>query len=339
MSLDLATTWFVLLGVLLTGYAILDGFDLGVGILHPLCRGDRERRVAMNAIGPLWDGNEVWLVTFGGALFAAFPEAYATVFSAFYLPFMLLLFCLILRAVSLEFRSKRPGPRWRATWDRLFFLSCTGATFLFGVAVGDSMIGLDIDAHADYRGGLLGLLRPYALLVGALAVSLFALHGSLFLGLKTEGELRDRLHRWSWRFFLAFFAFFATTTAITVHLVPAALTNFETQPWLVAIPLLLLAAVGNIARCLHRGSPGQAFASSCATIAGLVTLFGIALFPHLVMAHDAEHSLTIHNASSSPTTLKIMLTIALIGMPFVVAYTVAIYWIYRGKVKLDDFSY
>ncbi|HQU34827.1 MAG TPA: cytochrome d ubiquinol oxidase subunit II, partial [Thermoanaerobaculaceae bacterium] len=179
--MDLHLFWFALLGVLLTGYAILDGFDLGVGIVHLAARRDDERRVLLNAIGPLWDGNEVWLVTFGGALFAAFPRAYAAAFSAFYLPFMLLLFALIFRAVSIEFRSKRESAAWRRFWDGAFFTASALATFLMGVAVGDSMLGIPIGPDGDYTGGVTDLLRPYALLVGVLAVATFALHGSIYL--------------------------------------------------------------------------------------------------------------------------------------------------------------
>src|SRR5262245_24595674 len=179
--MDLYLLWFALLGVLLTGYAILDGFDLGVGILHPWARTDEERRLFMNSIGPLWDGNEAWLVTFGGALFAAFPNAYATAFSAYYTPFMLVLFALIFRAVSMEFRSKRPHPRWRRFWDGSFFVASLTATYLFGVAVGNSMLGIPIGADFEFAGSFLDFLRPYPLLVGVLAVTTFAMHGAIYL--------------------------------------------------------------------------------------------------------------------------------------------------------------
>src|SRR5688572_299351 len=188
--------WFVLLGVLLAGYAILDGFDLGVGVLHLCVRKDHDRRVLMNSIGPLWDGNEVWLVVFGGALFAAFPRAYATAFSGFYTPFMLLLFCLIFRGVSMEFRSKQEWPAWRRFWDGSFFASSTLATFLFGVAVGNSIRGLPVDKDGEMRASLLDLLHPYAILVGLFAVATFAMHGSIYLYLKTEGELQQRIRKW-----------------------------------------------------------------------------------------------------------------------------------------------
>ncbi len=193
----LCIIWFVILNVLLIGYAILDGFDLGVGILHPfVAKTDPERRLVMNSIGPLWDGNEVWLVTFGGALFAMFPNAYASIFSAFYIPFVLLLFALIFRAVSLEFRSKRTSPFWRGFWDILFFVGSTLATFLFGVAVGAVMQGLQLSELGDYQGTLFDMLSGFSMSVGLFTVALLAMHGSIYLYMKTEGELQQRLFGW-----------------------------------------------------------------------------------------------------------------------------------------------
>lgn len=219
----LAIVWYLLLAVLLIGYAILDGFDLGVGILHPfVARTDLERRLVMNSIGPLWDGNEVWLVTFGGALFAAFPEAYATVFSGFYLPFMLLLFALILRAVSMEFRSKVKSPVWRRAWDMLFFTGSTLATFLFGVAVGNMMLGVPLDEHHEFVGTIYGLLNPYSLFVGVMAICAFALRGSMYLYLKTEGEFQQRIRDMMWRMFFVFAFFYVIMTLWTGLTIPRA---------------------------------------------------------------------------------------------------------------------
>ena len=338
--MDLNLLWFGLLGVLLTGYAILDGFDLGVGMLHPFAKTDTERRIFMNSIGPLWDGNEVWLVTFGGALFAAFPHAYATAFSAFYLPFMLLLFALIFRAVSMEFRSKRESVRWRQAWDMAFFASSGLATLLFGVAVGNSMIGLPIGADMEFQGGFFDLLPPYALLVGVLAVTTFLMHGAIYLYLKTEGELQDRIHAWMWRTFWAFLVVFLTTTVITLVTIPHASGNFKDYPWAIVIVVLNVLAIANIPRAIHQGRPFYAFVSSSATIAALTFLFGMALFPNLIFSSlDPEWSLTIYNAASSQKTLSIMRNIAFVGMPFVLAYTTVIYWTFRGKVDLGKFSY
>jgi cytochrome bd ubiquinol oxidase subunit II len=340
--MDLNIIWFLLLGILLAGYAVLDGFDLGVGILHPLARTDRERRLFINAIGPIWDGNEVWLVTFGGALFAAFPNAYATVFSGFYLAFMLLLFALIFRAVSIEFRSKIHSTAWRRIWDTGFFLSSLTATLLFGVTVGNGMRGIVIDAHGDYTGGFADLLHPYALLAGLVAVALFAMHGALYLFLKLpEGEqARARVQSWMWHTWGIFLVLYMLGTMYTLVAVPQAIGNFERFPWAAAVVVLNVLAVANIPRSVYQQRPFQAFASSVVTIVCLVALFGLALFPNLVTAsNNASHSLTIYNAASSPGTLKTMLIIALIGMPFVVAYTAAVYWTFRGRVELGEHSY
>lgn len=338
--MDLHLFWFALLGVLLIGYAILDGFDLGVGIVHLAARRDDERRVLLNAIGPLWDGNEVWLVTFGGALFAAFPRAYAAVFSAFYLPFMLLLFALIFRAVSIEFRSKRESAAWRRFWDGAFFAASALATFLMGVAVGDSMLGIPIGPDGDYTGGVTDLLRPYALLVGVLAVATFAMHGSIYLHLKTEGELQRRIHGWMWRTFGFFLAAYMVVTVVTLVTVPDATRNFTRLPWAWVVVVLNILAVANIPRAIFKGKPFGAFVSSSCTIAALVFLFGVALFPNLmVSSSDPAWSLTIVNAASSEKTLRIMRMIAFLGMPFVAAYTAVVYWVFRGKVELGKFSY
>jgi cytochrome d ubiquinol oxidase subunit II len=337
----LSVIWYGLLGVLLTGYAILDGFDLGVGILHPFVpRGDGERRILMNAIGPIWDGNEVWLVTFGGALFAAFPEAYATVFSGFYTAFMLLLFALIFRAVSLEFRGKIGSSRWRRVWDWAFFVGSLLAALLFGVAVGNAMIGIPLDEAGNFTGTLRGQLTPYTLLVGLFTVATLAMHGALFLYLKTEGELQQRLRNWMWRTFGFFLVTYLLTTIYTLVLVPRATAKFASLPWVAVVVVATVLAIANIPRAIYWDRPGQAFLSSSATIAGLVVLFGAALFPNLVTASNAPAlSVTLYNGASSARTLGIMLVIAVLGMPFVLAYTGVIYWTFRGKVRLDSHSY
>lgn len=337
----LAVIWFFIEGVLLIGYAILDGFDLGVGILHPFVPADdRERRIAINSIGPLWDGNEVWLVTFGGALFAAFPEAYATVFSGFYSAFMLLLAGLIFRAVSMEFRSKVESKRWRRFWDWSFFGGSTVATLLFGVAIGNAVLGMPLDRAGNFTGTLSDQLNPYALLVGLMTVALFAMHGGLFLYLKTEGEFQNRLRDWMWRCWGLFLVAYMLTTIYTLALVPRATANFERWPLAAIVVVVNVLAVANIPRALHWNRPGQAFLSSCVVIASLVALFGLALYPNLVTASNVTaHSVTIFSAASSPKTLGIMLVIALVGMPFVLTYTGIIYWTFRGKVRLDEHSY
>lgn len=338
--MDLNIVWFLLIGVLLTGYVILDGFDLGVGFLHLFTKGDTERRTTLNAIGPVWDGNEVWLVTGGGALFAAFPHAYATAFSAFYLAFMLLLFALIFRAVAIEVRSKEPMPWWRELWDRAFCIASTVAAVLFGVALGNLIAGMPIGDDFEFRGSFLGLLKPYPLVLGAFALALFAMHGAIYLYMKTEGELQAKVKRWIPRTFAAFVALYATVTGLTLWLHPHMTTNFREHPWVWVIAVLNALAIANIPRALHLNLPFRAFVSSCLTIVGLMFLFAAGTFPNLIASTlNPEWSLTIYNAASSQKTLKIMLWIAIAGMPFVLSYTAAIYWVFRGKVTLEKFSY
>ena len=192
-SLDLNTTWFILVGVLFTGYAILDGFDLGAGALHLFTRGDTERRLVINSIGPVWDGNEVWLVTGGGALFAAFPAVYATVFSGFYLALMFLLFALIFRAVAIEFRSKQPMTWWRRAWDVGFSIGSIVAALLIGVAMGNLVWGIPLRPDGEYGGSFWHLVRPYPLLIGVTTVALFMMHGAIYLVMKTEGDLHEKI--------------------------------------------------------------------------------------------------------------------------------------------------
>lgn len=338
--MDLNVLWFVLLGILLAGYAILDGFDLGVGMLQRVTRTDEERRIVLNSIGPLWDGNEVWLVTFGGALFAAFPEAYATIFSGLYEAFMLLLGALIFRAISIEFRGKLGYPAWRLFWDIVFGVSSFVATIIFGVSVGCAMTGIPLDERGIFRGTLASLLGAYPLLTAALTVALFTMHGAIFLGMKTTGELQARVRSWMWYGFWGFVVLYVAVTAMTIWFVPRSIENFRHFPWAWAIVVLNVLAIANIPRSLVRQKLPMAFASSSCCIAALVFLLGMALFPNLVTSHPRpEHSLTIYNAASSQGTLTIMAIIALIGMPFVLSYTAIVYWTFRGPVQLDKHSY
>lgn len=338
--MDLNLLWFVLLGVLLAGYAILDGFDLGVGILHLAARNDRERRLMINSIGPLWDGNEVWLVTFGGALFAAFPNAYASVFSGFYIAFMVLLFALIFRAVSIEFRSKRDLHAWKRFWDCSFFGASALATLLFGVAVGNALAGIPINAAGEFTGSFFDLLRPYPVLIGLLTVAFAVMHGAIYLYLKTEAELQQLVHRWMWRSFGLTMICYMLATIFTLAIMPRAAYNFQEHPWSWVIVVLTVLAFANIPRSIYLGRPFYAFLSSSFTILALVFLFSFTLYPNLVVSSiSPAYNLTIYNAASSRKTLLIMAIIAAIGMPFVLSYTSAIYWAFRGKVKLSEHSY
>ena len=339
-SLDLNAIWFVLIGVLFTGYAMLDGFDLGVGALHLFTKSDEERRVMLNAIGPVWDGNEVWLVTGGGALFAAFPNVYATVFSGFYMAFVLLLVALMFRAVAIEFRSKQPMRWWRQMWDIGFSAGSILSSFLIGVAMGNIAWGIPIDDRGEFAGTFWSLLHPYALLLGTTTVALFMMHGAIYALMKTEGPLHDKLRGWAMRCIIFFVICAVTLTMATLLFVPHMAARVRENPWLFSVALANMLAIANIPREFHHGNDGRAFLSSCATIITLMALFALNIFPNMIYSlPNPENSLNIYNAASSPKTMGIMLVIACIGVPVVIAYTVCIYWIFRGKVKLDRMSY
>jgi cytochrome bd ubiquinol oxidase subunit II len=340
MSMDLNSVWFLLVGALFAGYAILDGFDLGVGALHLFARSDTERRLMINSIGPVWDGNEVWLVTGGGALFAAFPEVYATAFSGFYLAFMLLLFALIFRAVAIEFRSKQESKVWRTGWDISFSVASVLSAFLIGVALGNIGWGIPLGVDREFSGTFLSLLHPYPLLVGVTTVALFAMHGSIYLVLKTEGEFHNRIRLWVRNGIIFFVICYAVTTVFTLLYVPHMTETIKAHPSLFIVPVANILAIANVPRAIHRGKDFQAFLSSCAAMLALLMLFGIGMFPNLIYSMpQPENSLTVYSAASSPRTLKIMLIMAGVGVPMVLAYTVSIYWIFRGKVKIESHSY
>jgi len=338
-------TWFFLVGILLTGYAILDGFDLGVGSLHLLTRSDTDRRLMLNAIGPVWDGNEVWLVTGGGALFAAFPRVYASVFSGFYLAFLFLLVALIFRAVAIEFRSKQPMGWWRTGWDVSFSISSILSALLIGVALGNITRGVPLGGPPDYDygGTFFTLLNPYSLLVGLTTLALFTMHGSIYVVLKTEGGLNDQARRWMRVTIPIFMILYSITTIATLATQRHMLDNLNGFLPLYIVPVLTLLAVLNIPRLIHKGREFGAFINSCLVMLGLMGTFALGIFPLMVPninhSPDITESLTIYNASSSQSTLLVMFIIALLGMPFVLAYTVSIYWIFRGKVKLTSSSY
>lgn len=338
--MDLALAWYIGLGLLLTAYAVLDGFDLGVGTLHLLWRTDHERRLSLNSIGPLWDGNEVWLVTFGGALFAGFPEAYATILSSLYLPFMLLLFFLIGRAVAIELRSKHPSPLWRAYWDVSFAASSTLTVFMFGVFAGNLLGGVPVDEAGFIHASVLSLFNPYAISVGLLAVAGATLHGAAFLQLKLEGAQLARAHRFALIAFFVFIGLVAAVTVSTFTYAPYALRHFSRYPVAWALPMVGALATFNVLRALVYQRPREAFASTSVTLVMLCALFGVAMFPNLLhSSHSAAASLDLWESSSSTNTLTTMSIIALIGTPLILVYTVIVHYVFRGRVKLGKFSY
>jgi len=333
--------WYVAFAALLIGYAILDGFDLGVGMLHLFSKSDRERRLMLNAIGPVWDGNEVWLVTAGGALFAGFPEFYASFASAFYIPVMILLGGLIFRAVAIEFRSKEPMAWWRWTWDVLFALASFVIALGLGLTVGNLIQGIPLNEHHVHTGHFFEFIHPYALLVAFLAVSLFAMHGSIYLMMKTEGEFHEKMRHFVNPCIITFIVLYVMATMATLIYQSHMIETIRERPYFFIIGVINMLAIANIPREIHLGRDMRAFLSSCLNILCLLSLYAIGMFPQLLRASNApnELSLTIYNASSSSLTLHILLLMALIGIPLVISYTAGVYYIFRGKVKLDAHSY
>jgi cytochrome d ubiquinol oxidase subunit II len=339
--MSLEEIWFALFIVIIAGYLILDGFDMGVGILLlPLARTDPERRTFLNSIGPVWDGNEVWLVLGGGVLFAVFPLAYASLFSGLYLAFMLVLLVLILRTVALEFRSKEPGSRWRSTWDTVFAGASLGLALLLGVAFGNVVSGLPVDAQGNISISLIALLSPFALLVGVTTAAMFAVQGGIYLLLKTDGELHDRIARAVPRVMVGFFVL-NTLVVIAMVLFEQQITERYLQDiWPVIFPAAALVALLGAWRYVRRGLAFRAFLWSSAMIALLLVSGGIGLYPNLIISTiDPAYSLTISNAASAENTLQVALIVALIGMPFVLLYTTGVYYIFRGKTVVDPHSY
>ena len=336
----LATVWFYIWGLLWAIYFVLDGFDLGLGILLPLVsREDKERRVVLNSMGPFWDGNEVWLITAGGVTFAAFPGAYATMFSALYTPLMLLLFGLILRGVSLEFRGKVDHPVWRRTWDWCLFLGSFLPALLFGVAFANIFKGLPFDAGGISHGTLLALLNPYGLAGGLLFLALFAVHGALWLAIKAEGPLHERAASLAgalWQPLVVLAAIFLVSSAFETRLYD----NYLRHRALFIVPLLALLGLAGSRLFMAQRAWWKAWFASGLTIAS-ATIFGVVgLYPNLLPSSAAPTaSRTIYNCASSPLTLKIMLGVALVAVPLVIAYQTWVYFLFRDKVQEKDLHY
>ncbi len=330
----LRNVWFVLIGILLGVYAILDGFDLGIGALFPLLtKNEKDKTSLIKAIGPVWDGNEVWLLTGGGALFAAFPMAYATAFSGFYLALMVVLFALILRAVSLEFRAHDPGRK--GLWEKAFVVGSALPALLFGVALGNVVVGVPLDSRMEFAGNFFTLLRPLPLVFGLLGLAAFLLQGCTFAALKTVGELQARARRTAGKMTGLFAACFAASFVMVIVYLPAALKSIPA--WVFAA--LVWLSLGLLGRALKKGKDTLAFFLSSGAFLGLWGIVGAIHYPNLIRASDPDLSITIANASSSALTLKVMLIIALIGMPLVIGYTIFAYRVFKGKVRPEDESY
>jgi cytochrome d ubiquinol oxidase subunit II len=333
--------WFALFVVVISGYLILDGFDMGVGILHLfVARNDRERRITLNSIGPVWDGNEVWLILGGGALFAAFPLAYASLFSGFYMAMMLVLLVMILRTVAIEFRSKHDSPPWRSIWDVIFSVASAGLALLLGVAFGNILSGVPLDAAGNIHATLFQLLTPFALLVGVTTVAMLAMHGGIYLTIKTEGELQARSRRTVPKLMLVFFVLMTLVVLAAVLGRQPITTRYLTQIWPIIFPVAALLALIASWYLLRSRRHFWAFVASGAMIALLLITGAVGLFPNLLISTtDAQFNLTIYNAASAPNTLTVMLIIAVLGLPLVLLYTAVVYYIFRGKTALDSRSY
>lgn len=328
--MELYDVWFVLIAVLFTGYFVLEGFDFGVGMLLPvLGRDNRERRVLINTIGPVWDGNEVWVITAGGAMFAAFPEWYATLFSGFYLPLLLILAALIVRGVAFEYRGKRDDPVWQRRWDWCIIAGSLLPAVLWGVAFANIVRGVRLDADHEYVGTLLDLLNPYALLGGLTTLALFLTHGAIFIALKTKGDIRERANRLVVRLGLA-------SAAVTVAFLA---WTFAQRATTLSVVLGILAAVALLAGLganrIRR--EGWAFVGTAAAIALAVGALFAGLYPNVLPSTVAQaNSLTVANASSTPYTLTIMSWVALVFTPIVLLYQGWTYWVFRKRIGTEN---
>ncbi|OBR63482.1 cytochrome d ubiquinol oxidase subunit II [Paenibacillus oryzae] len=331
----LETVWFILITVLFIGFFFLEGFDFGVGMLTPILgKSDTERRVLINTIGPFWDGNEVWLITAGGAMFAAFPNWYATLFSGFYMALFLMLLALIGRGVAFEFRSKLENPKWRSMWDWIISIGSFLPALLWGVALANLMRGVPIDENMNYVGSFWDLLSPYSVVGGASMVMLFLLHGALFLSLKTEGDLRLKARGVAQKIG-------AWTSAVLLLFV--VLSYFETDMFASRgispgmVPILAGMALLSVHFFIKANRDGWAFIMTGATIVlSTITVFSL-MFPNVMISTlNPDWSLTIYNAASNTYTLKVMTIVAVSTIPLVLAYQIWTYWVFRKRVSASD---
>lgn len=338
--MDLNILWFVLIAVLYTGYFVLEGFDFGVGILSPLLGdNDHERRIVLNTIGPHWDGNEVWLVTAGGATFAAFPNWYATLFSGFYLPLFLILVTLIFRGVAFEFRSRDDNPVWRTFWDWALFVGSLVPAFLWGVAFANMVRGVPIDAAMQYTGGFWNLLNPYAIQAGALSLVGFTLHGAIFLTLKTTGEVHDKAKRWSGGLWVVTLLL-AVLVTVSSYTYSGVIQGFGWNAGLLLLGGILVLVLMRV--FMAKGREGWSFVLSTLGVLFFTAAIFVQLFPNvLVSSTDPTYNLTIYNAASGAYTLGVMSKIALFMVPVVLLYQGWTYWIFRKRVssRVEDLHY
>lgn len=341
LGIDFQTWWFLVVGGLFSGYAVLDGFDFGAGAWHLFFKKETSRRIAINAVGPVWDGNEVWLVIGGGALFAGFPIMYATMFSSLYVPFIIFLVFIIFRAVAIEFRGKEKMTWWRKTWDICYSFSSIMLAFLLGVVLGNVLQGIAVGPNFEYQGtGFFEFINIYSIMVGLSTLFLLMTHGAIYLLLKTEGRLYAKLTYLVKRGIIAFIVVFGITTMYTLIYIPHLSDKFKSNPELFVVPLAAFLSIANIPRLASKKKYLRAFLFSSLTICLLLILVAVELYPNILLSTiDSSYNITIYNAASSIKSLRIMLTIVAIGAPLVLAYTIFVYRTFKGKVKLDEHSY
>jgi cytochrome bd ubiquinol oxidase subunit II len=335
--------WFCLVAVMLTVYVVLDGFDLGAGVVHLwIAKTDAERRQVLRSIGPVWDGNEVWLLAAGGTLYFAFPALYAASFSGFYLPLMMVLWLLVLRGVSVEFRSHVEGAVWTGFWDVVFSLSSLLLAVFYGAALGNVVRGVPLDSHGRFfeplwtnfrLGSNTGILDWYTILVGVTALAALALHGALWVALKTSGDLHERARRFAHRAWFVAVALTVLVTAVTFRVQPHVPSSLSARPWGIILPVLAVAGLASMAWFHRRGRDPSAFASSCAYIVGMLTSVAFGLHPYVLPAStNPAYALTVENAKAQDYGLKIGLVWWVIGMALATGYTVFTYRRFAGKV-------
>ncbi len=343
--MELNTLWFILIAVLFAGFFFLEGFDFGAMMLMPfLGKKDAERRVLINVIGPVWDGNEVWLLTAGGAIFAAFPNWYATMFSGFYLALFLILVGLIFRSVAFEFRSKMASKPWRSSWDLALSIGSLLPALLFGVAFGDLINGVPIDevksmvngvevTTLDYVGNFFDLLAPYALLTGVMAVAFFLYHGAVLFSLKTTGDLMNRASTLAKKLGLVSLGLWLAVMAVSYFVL-------ESKPLMIIAAVLATAALAGSVLFQFKGLSGKAMIANAVATVSAVGSFFAGMYPNVMVSSlDTAKNLTVANASSTPYTLKVMTIVALTILPVILAYQAWTYWVFRKRVTGEKLEY
>ncbi len=340
MPVELFTTlegiWFLLAGIFLVGYALTDGFDLGSGILTIFTKKDENRRILYNAVAPVWDGNEVWLIAGGGMLFAAFPIVYAASFSGFYLAILIVLWALIGRAVAFEYRNKKESPLWKKTWDWIYWIGNIVPAFLFGVAVGNAVVGVPIDQQGVYHGTFFTLLRPAPVLIGVVAVFMFLIHGAAYLLRKTEGEVFNLAKRAAYIGFFGYIVSLVITDFLLVITAPYLYSNYFKYPLFWVAPAIIVIGLILFFKFLISEKYSRVIIGSTLVTLGTVLTIAFATYPVLMRSTiNPEYNLTIFNSASSHITLTVMLVVTVLLMPIVIFYTAYVYRVFKGKVSAE----